>query len=239
VDVAEDGREALEALPKADYAAVLMDVQMPDVDGYEATAEIRRRERETADGRRTPIIAMTANAMQGDREKAIGAGMDDYLAKPVRQDKLAEVLSRWVLEEPGRSGRRPEPENGAAAVPDTPEPPLDEAVLAGLRELQEEDEPDILEELAGMFLGDAPGRIEEIRASLQRGDAGGVERAAHTLKGGAGNMGATGMSRLADRLQDAGRGDDLSDAPRLLRELEDELGRVRQALEEKTGRRWA
>ena len=238
VDVTDDGREALEALPKADYAAVLMDVQMPVVDGYEATAEIRRRESEAGDDRRVPIIAMTANAMQGDRDKAISVGMDDYLAKPVRQDKLAEVLSRWVSRKPGRE-TRPDTENGAAAVPDAQEPPLDEAVLAGLRDLQSEGDPDILEELAGMFLGDAPGRIEEIRASLQGGDPGGVERAAHTLKGGAGNMGATRMSRLAADLQEAGRGGDLSDAPRLLRELEDELGRVRGALEEKTGQRWA
>ena len=237
VDVTDDGREALEALLKTAYAAVLMDVQMPDVDGYEATAEIRRREGEADDGRRVPVIAMTANAMQGDREKALGAGMDDYLAKPVRQDKLAEVLSRWVSRKPGLEAR-PDAENGVAAspnAPNAPEPPLDEAVLAGL---QDEGGPDILRELAGMFLDDAPGRIGEIRSSLQDGDPGGVERAAHTLKGGAGSMGATGMSRLAAGLQEAGRGNDLSDAPRLLRELEDELGRVRGALEEKTGQRW-
>ncbi len=148
VDVAQNGLEALETIARNRYAAVLMDVQMPGMDGYEATAEIRRREAALAWGGKyhnIPIIAMTANAMQGDREKAIEAGMDDYLPKPVRQEALTETLSRWVPEEPGRAERQPEPGNGAAGLQDVPEPPLDEAVLAGLRELQGEDKPDILE----------------------------------------------------------------------------------------------
>ncbi|QIN81619.1 PAS domain S-box protein [Rubrobacter tropicus] len=238
-DVAKDGREALSALARDGahaYAAVLMDVQMPEMDGYEATAEIRRREaleayQRAAHGegsaRQIPIIAMTANAMQGDREKAIGAGMDDYISKPVRQEVLGEVLSRWVPREPtGSEDPAAGGENDAAAGP-----VLDEGVLAGLRELQGEGEPDILEELAGIFLEDAPGRVEEIRSCLESGDATGVERAAHTLKGSAGNMGATRVSSLASVLQDAGGEGDLSDAPRLLGELEQELDRVRGALD--------
>lgn len=94
VDAVKDGIEAVGALSRASsYAAVLMDVQMPEMNGYEATEEIRRNEGE---GRHTPIIAMTGNAMQGDREKAVEAGMDDYVSKPVRLDELGEVLRRWV-----------------------------------------------------------------------------------------------------------------------------------------------
>jgi PAS domain S-box-containing protein len=98
VDVATDGAQALEAVKSRRYAAVLMDVQMPTMDGYEATARLRELERRDLgrDGRRTPVIAMTANALQGDRQKALGSGMDDYLAKPVRLDDLAAVLDRWT-----------------------------------------------------------------------------------------------------------------------------------------------
>jgi CheY-like chemotaxis protein len=105
IEVAKDGLEALDALDQETYAAIFMDVQMPGMGGYEATREIRRRE--GALGRHTPIIAMTANAMSGDREKALEAGMDDYVPKPVKPDLLKDVLARWVSPDRSLDGKNP------------------------------------------------------------------------------------------------------------------------------------
>ncbi len=120
------------------YAAVLMDVHMPEMDGYEATAHTRRREEEGREGRRrrrrTLIIAMTANAMQGDREKALESGMDDYVPKPVKQGQLEEVLRRWVSEEIQKPAEASFSESANEAQEDDP---IDHSALAGLRSCKE------------------------------------------------------------------------------------------------------
>jgi two-component system, sensor histidine kinase and response regulator len=232
VDVVGNGQEALEALANTTYSAVLMDVQMPGMDGYRATGQIRLREdqagrRDMMMGlrkRRTPVIAMTANAMQGDREKALEAGMDDYVAKPVGREELGAVLGRWVSETP--AFRLPAPEGGTAYAG----PILDPEVLAGLRALQGEDDTDIVAELAGIFTEDARSGLSALEEALQRDDAPTVERVAHMLKGGSGSMGASRMSGLCARLEAAGASDDLSMASGLLRRLEEEFGQVERAL---------
>ena len=225
VAVAANGREALDSLAHTTYAAVLMDVQMPEMDGYEATAEIRRREEGSP--QRTPIIAMTANALEGDREKALRAGMDDYIAKPVKPAKLNAVLERWASAregEPEAAGEFPEGVGNGHAPPENP---MDPVVLDSLRELGGDD---ILAELAKLFLEDAEPRLAALGDAVKAGDARTVEQVAHVLKGSSGNMGARRMSGLAAELQDIGASGDLSKAPESLRSLEAEFARVRPAL---------
>jgi signal transduction histidine kinase/CheY-like chemotaxis protein len=226
-DVAANGVEALEALSRRRYAAVLMDVQMPEMDGYEATTEIRRREEGSE--RHTPVIAMTANAMQVDREEALEAGMDDYLPKPVKAEELEAVLDRWMI----RSGEATvlEPEEGSTAREDSAEDPLDRSVLAGLRELQEEGEPDVLSELIGLFVANLPPRLVALRESAEAGDAHSVERIAHTLKGSCGNLGAVRMAAICNELEEIGRSENLAAAPARISRLNEEFGRVRVAFE--------
>ena len=226
-DVVGDGLEALEALATTSYGAILMDVQMPQMDGYVATQRIREREEEEGGAGRVPIIAMTANAMAGDRQRALEAGMDDYVPKPVNAEELDAVLKRWISGGPAPKpdGEPPESDGGGE--------PVDAAVLAGLRELGD---AELVADLAGMFIGDAESRLAALREAVESGDAGSVERAAHTLKGSSGNMGATRMAAVCAELEEAGASRDLGRVPELLDRLEEEFGRVRPALEAEVAR---
>src|SRR5207302_6517433 len=130
-DVVANGLEAVEAVSRVRYALVLMDCQMPEMDGLDATGMIRKREGEQA-SRRLPIIAMTANAMQGDREKCLDAGMDDYLAKPVKLEHLKATLAGWISGQPVPDGQKdPVPSEKQGSVSEC----VDSAVLADLRQL--------------------------------------------------------------------------------------------------------
>jgi CheY-like chemotaxis protein/HPt (histidine-containing phosphotransfer) domain-containing protein len=232
-DVAANGLEALEALSRIPYAAVLMDVQMPEMGGYEATVGIRRREE--GQDRRTPIIAMTANAMQGDREEALEAGMDDYIPKPVKPETLRAVLERWVPNADEDKVSGPEVSDGSVRE-NAEEAALDRGALAGLRELQLEDGSDILEELIEMFVADVPPQLVALQEALEAGDGQFVERIAHALKGSSGNMGAVRMAALCTELEEMGRSGELAAAPGLVFRLADEFGRVRAVFEEDMSR---
>ncbi len=234
-DVAANGLEAVEALSRIPYAAVLMDVQMPEMDGYEATAEIRKREGEDTN-RHTPIIAMTANAMQGDREKALEAGMDDYLSKPVKPEELDAVLERWVPKpDGGEEASAPEEATDGNAAPGGATDPLDQSVLAGLRELGG---PDLLEELRELFVEGVPPQLEALREAIRSGDAPSAQRVAHALKGSCGNIGALRMFTICAELEDVGHSGELESASVLIERLEAELRRVRAALEAETERNY-
>jgi two-component system, sensor histidine kinase and response regulator len=229
VDIAGNGREALAALAERAYAAVLMDCQMPEMDGYDATRELRRREGD-GDGadRRTPVIAMTAAAMDGDREACLAAGMDDYITKPVRSDAIAGVLSRWIrLGTP--SAHEPSSPPAERHTADTHGSVLESARLATLRELDGGD-GELLALLADEYARDARTQLDRLAAALAEGDPHTVERTAHALKGASDNIGASRLGELCRELESHGRAAALGSGPALLQRIQVELDRVLEAL---------
>jgi light-regulated signal transduction histidine kinase (bacteriophytochrome)/CheY-like chemotaxis protein len=207
-DAVANGFEALQALAQAPYDIVLMDCQMPELDGYEATAAIRRRE---GHGKHTWIIAMTANAIAEDREQCLAAGMDDYVSKPVRLHDLEAVLER---------ARRP------VAAP----PAIDPRGIEALRALPEEDGESLLPGLLVKFIEGAPAEINALRAAVERGDARAGAFVAHRLKGAASHFGAHRLMDLCGEIERAGKAGQLDPLPNLLADTNAELRRVLTAL---------
>jgi PAS domain S-box-containing protein len=229
-DIARNGREALAALESVRYAAVLMDCQMPEMDGFEATAEIRRRE---GDARRTPIIALTANALRGEREKCLAAGMDDYLSKPLLPEVLFTVLERWIPAEPVPPLPFPSPGGGEGEHDE--EQALDPARLEKLRRMQTPGEKDIVAALADLFLKDTDEKLRELREAIAQGQPDELAQAAHGLKGNSANLGAARLSGLCAELETMGRSGNPTAASSLLTRIEAEFIRVRVALLKQTG----
>ncbi len=217
VVLAGDGAEALAALERQRFDVVLMDVQMPGIDGFEATAAIRAREK--ASGGHVPIVAMTAHAMKGDRERCLATGMDGYVAKPLRAEELFGVVEGLAADGAGTK------------APASAEAAFDEATairrVGGDREL--------LAELAGLFLGQCPLWMAEIRAALTGGDARALQRAAHSLRGSVGNFGAAAAVEAAGRLETMGQRGDLAGAEEAWAALEEAVARLRPALAGLTG----
>jgi PAS domain S-box-containing protein len=209
-DAVANGLEAIDSLERIHYAAVLMDCQMPEMDGFEASVEIRRREAGT---RHTPIVAMTGNAMEGDRDRCLAAGMEGYISKPVRIEELRAALQRWLPAEDGagQPTLAGEPASRAAA-PGV----LDEAVLADLAP----GEPDVVAELIDQFLGDAPTRVHVVRTAVTQRDAASLRQAAHLFKGEAGSIGARELEAACARLEALGASGNLSSGLQALRAFE-------------------
>jgi two-component system, sensor histidine kinase and response regulator len=217
IAVAGNGRKAVETWEKETFDLVLMDVQMPEMSGTEATAFIR--EREKGRNRRTPIIAMTAHAMEGDREKCLSAGMDHYVTKPIDQKRLFEAIESF-------SSMRP-PEERLAMKETSTELKFDPTVA--LKRV--EGDRDLLKEITGLFFEDTPRLISEVRNAIQRGDAHALERSAHTLKGSVGNFGARGAFDAAYSLEQMGRNGDFARASEVFQQLEQQINLLIPALE--------
>jgi CheY-like chemotaxis protein/HPt (histidine-containing phosphotransfer) domain-containing protein len=201
VTIAANGKEALAALERAHVDVVLMDVQMPEMGGFEATAAIRLNERAT--GAHLPIVAMTAHAMKGDRERCLQAGMDDYITKPLNSKLLCAAV------ENAADG------HAAAPVADVSDTPGYGALLARL-----DGDAQLLADISRLFLDDAPEHLRRIRAAIDAGDAEGLRHAAHALKGAAASFDAAEVVASARALEEAGRAADLSGVESTWRLLE-------------------
>jgi CheY-like chemotaxis protein/HPt (histidine-containing phosphotransfer) domain-containing protein len=238
LDTAENGKEALEKLEAGRFDLVLMDCQMPVMDGYTATRVRRGRE---AEGRmpRIAIVAMTANAMAGDREKCLAAGMDEYLSKPLNRGLLEQTLRRWLPKgarsqasvapavAPSQTAR---PAPSLALAENSPASPLaprdgaalDQEIVRDLLDVMGEEFTD----LVGVYLEDTPKNLSLLEAAAARGDVNGLIAPSHSLKSTSANLGAMTLAEIAKRIEHGARGSTLGDPTSLVRDLAREYGRV-------------
>jgi PAS domain S-box-containing protein len=217
VAVAGNGRKALEMWEKEAFDLILMDVQMPEMSGLEATVAIREREKSTS--RHIPIIAMTAHAMEGDREKCLAAGMDQYVTKPIDQKRLFEVVEAFCAARPHSESSNMNQSNQELSF----DPAVALKRVDGDREL--------LKEVANLFFEDTPRLLTEVRNAIQRGDGKALERSAHALKGSVSNFGARTASEAAFSLEQMGRNGDFARANEVFAQLEGQLTLLLPALE--------
>jgi CheY-like chemotaxis protein len=227
----ENGQEALEALDAGAFDLVLMDCQMPIMDGFAATQEIRSREAAAgATAQRLPIVAITAHAMSTDREDCLAAGMDDYLSKPFTKEELRRLLERWVALPP-EANRDPgagEAPPAARAAP--PAKVLEPSAIANLRALEDEGAEDLFARVVETYLENADRLGRTLRDALAAGDPAAMARAAHTLKSSSGQVGARRLSALCKELEALGRAGSMEGAPELGQAIEEEFEAVKEAL---------
>ncbi|MDY6987920.1 MAG: response regulator [Thermodesulfobacteriota bacterium] len=244
-----NGKEAVEALETVPYDIVLMDVQMPEMDGFAATREIRNREdrlkaqslklkgengissdpsafgfQHSARLEHIPIVAMTAHAMKGDRERCLEAGMDDYTSKPLEPDELLAKIEKWIKrEKKAVLGNEKVPAQGHVVLGKKKEPlpvNLDEALERAMGD------KDFLEQMLCEFLSRIPGQVEELKAALEQGDGETLQQKAYTLKGSAANLSADRIAATALRLEQMGREGNLQAGEQALGELSDNVAHL-------------
>jgi PAS domain S-box-containing protein len=224
VEIAADGRAGLTAMEAGGFDAVLMDCHMPEMDGYEATREWRRRE---GAGARLPIIAMTAGVLAGDRERCIAAGMDDFVPKPIDVAALDRALEEWTTTARGVAVTSP-----SAGLVDIPAPSsaLDDERLEVLRRLGPDDGWGLLPAVVDAYLDETPEQVDAILCGARDGDHAAVGAAAHKLRGAAGNIGAAGVARLCAAIESAARASSPWTDDEALAGLADEVALANTAL---------
>jgi signal transduction histidine kinase/ligand-binding sensor domain-containing protein/CheY-like chemotaxis protein len=239
VEVAHDGQQALDIMQTEAFDLILMDCEMPVMDGYSATTALRSRE--AGNGGHIPIVALTADATNAGRVACLAAGMDDYLAKPFRRETLHATLSRWLGSPAARTAAlppaaKPQPATAQPAASANPapaaEPLLDGATLNALRALPRSGPKDMLSHIGEMYLLDSRGLVASIEESLGAGNSAELARAAHAWRSYNGNVGAHGLARLCRDLEDTAREGDFAAARQVYAQIQTLHERVRQELQQ-------
>jgi two-component system, sensor histidine kinase and response regulator len=220
VHVAPNGKDALRSFDQEKFDLILMDIQMPEMDGFEATRLIRELNR----GKDVPIIAMTAHAMKGDRERCLAAGMDDYVAKPIKAEELFGAIDRCVARKP-----RKESEMRIYQDKETQEQKSEVFDFSKAMEMVGGD-MGLLKEIAGLFIDSFPKTLNQMRQAIVAGDAHLFETAGHSLKGSVGSFGASRSYDAAFRLEKMGKAGNLAGADQAVTELERELKALEMAM---------
>ena len=225
VTVVPNGRAAVTSSAERSYDVILMDVQMPEMDGFEATAAIRQRERDT--GAHVPIVAMTAHAMTGDRERCLAEGMDAYLSKPLRPEDLLATIDGLLLAGPAASRERRADRSSERAEATAMEPSIDSAALLA----DFGGNSALMADVIRVFLSDAPAQLETLRAAVAAGDGGAIAAAAHALKGSVGLFSKGAAYEATRTLEHAARAGELADVKARYTRILDDLSRVTEDLE--------
>jgi two-component system sensor histidine kinase/response regulator len=237
VDVVDNGQEAVDVLSKKSYDLVFMDCQMPVMDGYEATGVIRNREAAANNGHRprTTIVALTAHAMDGDREKCLAAGMDDYLTKPLGIKEIQTVLLRWLGEMAQRGSKAEKQDERQQNNPEPVETDdcVDGAALDKIAALS----PTVLGKVIDLYLGSSPKLLDSMRTAAGSRNTESIRVAAHTMKSASANLGAFALADLCKELEMKGRNGAIDGILPFVAEVEEEYGRVKIALEKELERR--
>jgi signal transduction histidine kinase/CheY-like chemotaxis protein len=224
-----NGEEALHSVQSGEFDLVLMDCQMPVMDGFAATAEIRRhQQQQRGRARSLPIIAITANALQGDRESCLAAGMDDYLSKPFTQQALGQTISRWISLPRVAAPLEGSTETQSVALPAADQ--INRQALNNIRALSASNGDALLERVLQAFLEDTPTHLHTIGQAIANGNTSQMRKAAHSLKSSSANVGADALAQRCKELEQLGRHDTTAGAAALLAEMERSFQAARQAL---------
>lgn len=231
VDLAENGRESVARAAEKRYDLIFMDCQMPVMDGYEATGNIRKAEHQTGIGR-TPIVALTAHAMKGDRDRCLAVGMDDYITKPFNEQQLATVLSKWLLETGTNMLTEPPVKMPEEQDLKSIKIHVDKSVLDNFRQIQQPGKPDLIKLLVRVYLKSSPKILHDIRQAAKSNDIEKLWRSAHSLKSSSANLGARRLALICEDLESLGRKNRVDDPMGMVLEIETEFKAVADELEE-------